>query len=183
MRLLSRVFWSLSLSASVATPVLAVERCVWADGGDPTAPPNDGGRGVSDWSAHQNHVLAGVGLTNAHTLVAARLATLKGCLTTEEYARLYADLSLLIGAYGRAHAGWSNAPDPKAPADDMGRGIAAWQPHADYVLRGPGLGNANKLVGDRLHTLSTALPKPLYARVYADASILVANYARISAGR
>ena len=183
MRLMSRVFWSLSVSALVASPVLAVERCVWADGGDPTAPPNDGGRGVGDWSAHQGYVLNGPGVATASGLVAARLATLKGCLTTDEFARLYADLSLLIGAYGRASAGWQNAMDPKAPADDPGRGIAAWQAHADYVLRGPGLGNAHKLVGDRLHTLSTALPKPLYARVYADVSILAANYARISAGR
>ncbi len=40
-----------------------------------------------------------------------------------------------------------------------------------------------KLIGDRLQTLSAKAAKPIYARIYADASILAANYARIAAGQ
>ena len=73
--------------------------------------------------------------------------------------------------------------DPAAPADDPGRGIAAWQAHADYVLKGPGLTTVPKLVTDRLRTLSTKVAKDVYARIYADVSIFAVNYARISAGQ
>jgi hypothetical protein len=153
--------------------------CQWVDGSDPVAPKDDPGRGVADWQAHFGYVNVGAGMTNAHKLVNDRLVTLKGCLDKAAYARLYADLSVLLGFYGRANAGWKDASDPAAPADDTGRGVANWGAHQNYVLAGVGYTNANKLVGDRLQTLSTAVPKPIYARIYADVSIVIANYARM----
>jgi len=90
----------------------------------------------------------------------------------------YADVSVLVGHYGRSMAGWKDASDPAAPKDDPGRGVASWAAHRDHVLKGAGMDNAHKLVGDRLLGLSKALPKAAYARLYADASILLANLAR-----
>lgn len=171
------------LVALLALPFLwsapAAAACKWVDASDPAAPPDDPGRGVADWQAHFAHVNVGAGLTNAHKLVNDRMTTLKGCLDKAAYARLYADLSVIIGFYGRAQAGWKDASDPTAPADDPGRGVASWSAHQNHVLAGAGMTNANKLVGDRLQTLSTKVPKAIYGRIYADVSILLANYARM----
>ena len=172
-----------AIVSATSTSAFAADRCGWVDGMEPAAPADDPGRGVSDWFAHQGYVLSGPGQTTAAGLVGARLTALRGCLSKEQFARIYADLSLLIGAYGRSHAGWVNAMDPAAPADDPGRGIAAWQAHADHVLKGPGLTTAPKFVPDRLRTLSGKVSKEVYARIYADVSIFVANYARIASGQ
>lgn len=158
----------------------AAAPCKWIDGTDAAAPADDPGRGKTDWSAHEAHVLVGVGMTNAHKLVNARMVVLKGCLDKEAYARLYADLSVLVAHYGRAGAAWRDGADPSAPADDGGRGTAKWSAHYEHALGALGSGNANKLVGDRLQTLSGKLKKDVYARLYADVSILLVNYARMS---
>lgn len=164
------------LAALSAVPANAA--CNWVDGTDAAAPADDPGRGVADWRAHFAHVTDGVGVTNAHKLVADRMNALKACLDKPGYARLYADVSVLIAFYGRAKAGWKDAMDPTAPADDPGRGIASWSAHQNHVLKGAGMTNAAKLAGDRLSALAK-LDKALYARIYADVSILLANYARI----
>jgi hypothetical protein len=168
----------LGLGLLTSASLASADTCKWADGPDKAAPANDPGRGVADWSAHANHVHSGTGLQDAHDLVAARMATLKACGAKDAYARVYADVSVLIGHYGRSQAAWKDGSDPAAPKDDPGRGVASWSAHRDHVLKGAGMDNAHKLVGVRLKTLSTVLPKPMYARLYADVSILLANLAR-----
>ena len=84
------VFGSLSILAAVAigapaAPAPAAPSCKWADGADPAAPKDDPGRGVADWSQHQQHVIVGAGLTNAHTFVGARMEVLKTCLDKDGY--------------------------------------------------------------------------------------------------
>lgn len=158
----------------------ALTPCKWVDGTDAAAPTDDPGRGKTDWSAHEAHVLVGVGMTNASKLVSARMVALKACLDKDAYARLYADVSLLEAHYGRTGAGWKDGADGAAPADDGGRGIAKWSAHYEHAQSALGMGNASKLVGDRLQTLSGKLKKDVYARLYADLSILLVNYARMS---
>ena len=177
---MSRVLLTTTLLACglLTTSPARADSCKWVDGSDKAAPANDPGRGVADWAAHAAHVNAGAGLTNAHELVTARMATLKACGDKAAYARVYADVSVLVGHYGRSMAGWKDGSDPAAPKDDGGRGVASWSAHRDHVLKGAGMDNAHKLVGDRLLGLSKALPKAAYARLYADVSILLANLAR-----
>ena len=159
----------------------SAEACNWVDGLDPNGPTDDAGRGVTDWNAHQQYVAAGAGLGNAHALVGARIATLKSCLGKDAYARIYADLSILVGQYGRAHGGWVDGSDPAVPHDDGGRGISNWDAHRDYVTVGIGYGNANTLVANRLQTLSASIAREVYARLYADVSVLIARSAQSAA--
>lgn len=168
---------SLGLSAFLLPGVASAATCIWTDGMDP-AVPVDGGRGVSDWRAHYEFAAKGKGAAAAAELVGPRLAAIKACQDPAAFARLYADLSILIGAYGRIHAGWRDGGDPTAPQDDGGRGITSWTAHEQHVLVGTGMSNADALVGARMKALATALPKDVYARLYADLSIVVANAAR-----
>ena len=144
---------------------------------DPAAPSNDPGRGISSWQAHFDYVDKGTGVANAHELISARMVALKSCIDKPTYARLYADLSVLIARVGRDRANWKDGMDPTAPTDDPGRGISAWAKHNNHVLTGPGYGDVHRLVGNRLQALRT-LAKAEYARVYADASVLLAKFAR-----
>jgi hypothetical protein len=169
--------FALGLSVFLLPGVASAATCNWPDGMDPSVPV-DGGRGVSDWRAHYDFATKGKGAAAAGALSGPRVAAIKACQDPAAFARLYADLSILIGAYGRAHAGWRDGGDPTAPQDDGGRGITSWTAHEQYVLAGVGMSNADKLVGDRMMALATALPKDIYARLYADFSIVVANAAR-----
>jgi hypothetical protein len=171
-----------SLIVTLGLPGLAgADTCRWPDVSDHAGRHDDPGRGVSDWTVHQEHVLRGVGMENAHRLVAARLQTIQGCGDRADYARVYADVAILVAHYGRTHAGWKDGTDSKAPKLDQARGVAAWRAHRDHVLVGAGMEDGHALVHERLSALSKALPKATYARLYADLSILLANLAR-SAG-
>ena len=180
MRLCAVAFVS-SLATMINVVPASAATCRWADGSDPTAPSGDKGRGVADWTAHQQYVASGAGVANAHALVGDRMQALKSCLDRDGYARLYADLSILVGHYGRSYNGWVDKVDPAAPANDGGRGINNWTAHRDYAATTAGFDNAHALVSSRLQSLATRIDRGLYARLYADVSILVANYARGSA--
>jgi hypothetical protein len=71
----------------------------WIDGVDSRA-GDDPGRGISDAGQHAGYVIRGAGIDQAHKFVIARLAGLREQIPTESYARLYADLSVLIASYG-----------------------------------------------------------------------------------
>jgi len=45
---------------------------------------------------HRQYILSGAGASTAHSLVVQRMATLRAVLDRTVYARLYADLSVLI---------------------------------------------------------------------------------------
>lgn len=134
---------------------------------------------TKDWRMHFDYVASGKGITDAHRLIGERFASLRDCLPREAYARLYADVSILIASVGRQSAGWLNAMDAAAPPEDPGRGISRWQPHYDYVASGPGMVTANRFVSERLGVLGQKLSRDGYARLYADTSIILANYARM----
>lgn len=71
----------------------------WIDGMDSGA-GNDPGRGLSNAAAHANHVNSGSGMSNAHSYVAARMQALRGVLSRQDYAALYANLSVMIARCG-----------------------------------------------------------------------------------
>ena len=165
---------SLSL---IGSSTCQAQGCGWKDTMDPVAAPNDPGRGLSNWKIHYDHVMIQSGLNNADKLVANRLQALSFCLPNDNYARLYADLSVLIANVGDKEAGWQNAMDTSAPSQDPGRGLLDWQIHYKHCL-GPGRNTVYELVGVRLSTLKSAISKEAYAKLYADASVLIAKYGR-----
>lgn len=151
--------------------------CGWKDTMDSAAASNDPGRGLSNWKIHYDHVMIQAGLNDVDKLIANRLQTLSLCLSNDSYARLYADLSVLIAEVGDKKAGWQNAMDASAPSQDPGRGLLDWQIHYKHCL-GSGRNNVYVLVGVRLSTLKSAISKEAYAKLYADASVLIAKYGR-----
>jgi hypothetical protein len=149
----------------------------WVDGYDANAPANDAGRGTTDWRAHYQWAIGNGPL--AAGLVKDRVTALKGAMTRGTYARMYADLTYWIASYGIKYAGWVNGSDAAAPPDDGNRGLFNWDAHYNYVMNTGGYDTANKLIGDRLATLSHAISPDDYARLYADCSVLIVNYSRM----
>lgn len=151
----------------------ACSGCGWKNGHDPAAPPHDPGRGLLNRNDHYNHAMTGGG-ANGHRLVAERLATLETCLDSDQHARLYGDVSVLIAETGRRLAGWVDGMDQSARSDP-GRGSSNWQLHHDYAAGGGG-GNVSGLVGQRMQTLSQSLGAQAFAQLYAEVSVLLAKY-------
>lgn len=162
---------------AIGSSIGQAHACGWKDSMDPAAPSNDPGRGLSDWKIHYEYITVHSGSTNGDTLVADRMQTLSSCLSIDVYAKLYADLSVLIAGVGDNQAGWKNAMDSSAPSQDPGRGLMNWQIHYKHGL-GSGRSNVYRLIGVRLSTLKQALSIEAYAKLYADASVLVAKYGR-----
>lgn len=149
--------------------------CGWIDGMD-QAGKDDPGRGLLNWHIHYDHVKFGRAPSDVHRIVGTRIATLTECLPRFEFARLYADVSVLIAKAGRSHAGWKDQMDSAAPSDDPGRGISNWQLHYDHVAQHQETTPVSRLVNARMKALSTELPRDIYARLYADVSVLIAKY-------
>jgi carbon monoxide dehydrogenase subunit G len=63
--------------------------------------PDDGNRGLLNWDAHRDYVLKSAGYDMAAKLIAERLNRLKEKLSKEEFARCYADCSILILNFSR----------------------------------------------------------------------------------
>ena len=99
--------------------------------------------------------------------IADRINALRPKLSVDDYARLYADLSVLIAGYG-AQVGWPNGPDTTAPSDDTGRGVTDWEAHHQHGVVYPG-GLAN-LVGGRMMALQAALNADAYSQLAARVS-------------
>lgn len=160
----------------IGSSICQAQGCGWKDAMDPAAASNDPGRGLSNWKIHYDHVMIQDGM-NVNKLIANRLQTLSLCLSNDSYARLYADLSVLIAKVGIQKAGWQDAMDASASSQDPGRGLLDWQIHYKHCL-GSGRSNVHVLVGERLSTLKNAISKEAYAKLYADASVLIAKYGR-----
>jgi hypothetical protein len=60
---------------------------------------NDPGGGMKDWNALHNHVKTN-GYINCDNFVKNRMIVLSQKLARENYARLYADVSVIIAKYG-----------------------------------------------------------------------------------
>ncbi|MBL0342937.1 MAG: hypothetical protein IPP71_19920 [Bacteroidetes bacterium] len=74
----------------------------WLNGSDSRAPSDDPNRALLNWEAHQNYVLSYPGgYETASKLFFDRLTALKGILSKEEYARCYADCSILLLNFSR----------------------------------------------------------------------------------
>jgi len=147
--------------------------CGWVDGFDQSV-AGDIGRGVTDGAAHRNYVL-GNGTGAVPDLIANRLATLQRCLSAQAYASLYADVSVIAAAAGRAGLGWRDGQDGSV-AGDSGRGVSNWQTHYDHAASFGG-GDAPGLMRSRMIVLDAGLPLDVAAQLYADLSVAIARRA------
>lgn len=127
------------MSESSTTPA-ARTGCGWRDGQDSAVP--DSGRGVTDSDAHFRHVNNGQGLDTVHDLVRSRLSALSQCLPLQSYARLYAEVSVVVAAVGRQKAGWVDGMDGSASADP-GRGVSNKDAHYQHIASGVGANAAH----------------------------------------
>lgn len=158
-----------SIPRTPATPTAS--GCGWVNGNDPRG-GNDYGRGILNADAHRNHVMAN-GAAVSPPIVASRFEVLRGCLSRDAYANLYADASVLVASYGRA-IGWPDGQDPRV-STDPGRGVSSRQAHLNHALS-TGAGNAPGLLRDRLAAINAAVPLSTAAQLYAEASLLLARY-------
>jgi len=78
-----------------------LSKASWVNGADPAAPANDPNRALLNWTAHHDYVLKTAGYENASTLVMDRMNALGKVLSKEDYARLYADCSILLVNFSR----------------------------------------------------------------------------------
>jgi hypothetical protein len=73
--------------------------CNWIDGYDSNA-GEDTGRGITDWQTHYNYLINYNAGDKVPDGIKTRLTILLNCLSKEKYAKLYADLSVLIAKAG-----------------------------------------------------------------------------------
>lgn len=103
-------------------------------------------------------------------------------LSGEDYARLYADVSVTIANAGISHAGWKDSFDRTAPAGDDGRGITNWQAHYKHALSKSNRQSVHDYVRMRLQNLQKTIPVHAYAQLYADVSVRIAELGRYKLG-
>lgn len=159
-------------AAPVTPPVAPTAGCGWVNGNDSRG-GSDYGRGTLDPAGHRNHILTyGAGV--APGIISQRLEVLRGCLSTDAYARLYADASVLIAGYGRSRLGWIDAQDGRF-STDTGRGISNWQAHYDWAAGGSA-GQVPATVANRVAEINGRVPVDVAAQMYAELSVLIARY-------
>ena len=147
------------LYADLSMAVAAVGRAQlgWVDGQDPSGPSNDSGRGISDGQAHYGYALASQGRATVPALIQERMRVIQENVSAEQYANLYAAVSVRIATLGRAGLGWVDGPDPRA-GPDQGRGISNRDTHYGYPLSNTGNARGSvALIGERLSTAVSQL--------------------------
>ena len=110
----------------------------------------------------------------SYAFVKNRMTALSSCISRDNYARIYASISVAIAAVGREKAGWVDGTAGDSPADPW-RGVSDWKTHYALVATGSGLPNAADLVGSRMTQLGNYLPLDVYARLYSDVSVMIAK--------
>ena len=160
------------VSLGPLSPSIVHADCRWTDGQDARV-AGDPGRGVTDW---RQHFAAGqASPANVPEWVGSRFDALRGCMSADNFARLYADASLRLARAG-ASVGWVNGSDPQA-GTDSGRGIRTFRPHYDHARDATRAAGVSAFIRQRLTDLRGRLGAEDYARLYADLSILVVHYA------
>ena len=113
--------------------------------------------------------------------LAQRFGAMRSMLSTEEFARLYANLSVLLATYG-SQIGWVNGGDARARPGDPNRGLLNPQAHYDHVINGGGPGVAGFIDG-RLEDLARGLPPQATAELARRVEALLGGQAQGGAPR
>jgi TRAP-type C4-dicarboxylate transport system substrate-binding protein len=163
------------LISFLLTVSVANAQCNWINGGDATL-TSDHGRGSTDWNAHYNYAATTADVSIIPTYIGDRMTAIKTCLSRENYAALYASLSMRMATAGIQFAGWTNSTANSLP-NDAGCGYLDSAAHYGYVMTDIGYSNVNELLKNRMIALQAAMPKDDYAKLYADVSVTIANKA------
>lgn len=150
-------------------------QCNWINGSD-AALTSDQGRGTTDWNAHYNYAATTNDVSIIPTFIGDRMTAIKTCLSRENYAALYASLSIRIATAGIQFAGWTNSTSNSLP-NDAGCGYLDSAAHYGYVMSDVGYANVSELLKNRMFVLQTAMSKDEYAKLYADVSVAIASKA------
>ena len=75
------------------------DNCNWLDGQDSTATDGDPGRGVSEWHDHYAYMRRHPPKLMFGKLVESRMVELEKILKREQFARVYADISIILDRY------------------------------------------------------------------------------------
>gem|GEM_PF-3388755 len=159
----------------------------WRDGQDPFN-NSDPGRGVTVWVEHYNHVKDN-GNADVSSTVINRLNILSNRLTRENYAKLYADVSVIVARYGvngsriinsyqsspDYNCIWIDGQDYNNPGDE-GRGVSSWEAHYNNGINLNQVNELGGLIRKRLVSLKLCLDLNTYAKLYGDIAIKIADY-------
>ena len=75
------------------------DNCNWLDGQDTTVKDGDTGRGVSDWHGHYLYMRGQPPKPAFGKFVESRMLVLEKGLTSEQFSRVYADVSVILDQY------------------------------------------------------------------------------------
>jgi hypothetical protein len=142
---------------SVIIAKVGRESLGWQDGLDPDGPSNDSGRGVSRWQDHYQFATTNPAFSSIPSMIESRLRAVQAVASEQAYAKLYADISVVLAAFGRRESRWLDAFDSAAPKADPGRGISNWQAHFDHASDAAKAEASPSLIRNRLTTLLEAL--------------------------
>jgi TRAP-type C4-dicarboxylate transport system substrate-binding protein len=143
-------------------------QCNWVNGADPSL-ADDNGRGITDWTAHYQYAMNAVDLAPSVNYIGNRMTTLESCLPLETYAAYAASISVTIAKCGIQYGGWTNSPDNAIP----GCGLLDSAEHYAYAIGGNN--NVDDLTRQKMQFLSQNIDKEVYARLYADVSVVLAK--------
>jgi hypothetical protein len=138
---------------SVIIAKVGRESLGWQDGLDPDGPSNDSGRGVSSWQDHYLFGTVDPAYISIPSMIEARLHAIQIVAGEPTYAKLYADVSVVLAAFGRRESRWVDGFDSAAPKADPGRGISSWQAHFAHASDPQKAESSPTLVRNRLATL------------------------------
>jgi hypothetical protein len=147
-------------------------QCGWKNGQD-SSNPSDPGRGITNWQDHYNWGKNAGDLSPSLNFVKVRLNALLNCMNNNQYAKLYADLSMKIADYGINYSNWTNSGN-NTLTNDGGCGLKDWNAHNNWAKTNGA--NAPGLVRNRLAALLNEISRDNYARLYADVSVIIAKY-------
>jgi hypothetical protein len=142
---------------SVIIAKVGRESLGWQDGQDPDGPSNDAGRGVSRWQDHYQFATTNPAFSSIPIMIESRLRAVQAVAGEQAYAKLYADVSVVLAAFGRRESRWVDGFDSGAPKSDPGRGISSWQAHFDHASDPAKAEASPSLVRNRLATLLDVL--------------------------
>lgn len=99
-------------------------------------------------------------------------------VSDEEYARLYADLSVKCAEVGRAQLGWLDGQDVSVGSPDAGRGVSSWLAHFAFAMNSNRRQSIPQFIESRLNSIQGVVSAGEMAKLYANISVTIATMGR-----
>lgn len=98
-------------------------------------------------------------------------------VSDEEFARLYADLSVMSAEVGRNQLGWLDGQETSI-GYDAGRGVSNWHAHFAYAMNNNRRQTVPQLIQTRLQTILNYVSFDVMAKLYGNMSVTIASLGR-----